>query len=83
MIDLIDKNTWWESQGMHFHLVKGCFAGHFVISNIFGVMVNNDHSSNYPRGRCPEEAVTAMKSIYGKVGLVPDIITLNKTMLDQ
>ena len=74
-IELLDEQSWWESQGLHFHLITNCFPGYSVYSNIFDFKFTADHSS-YPRGRLPgAEIQKTLIQVYGKYDLIPDIIS--------
>eukprot|EP01034_Spumella_vulgaris_P037518 gene37518-46288_t len=78
MIELLDKTSWWESQGIHFHLVSGCFPSYSVYSNLVCEYGSNAHSG-YPQGRRPVESKKAMQRVYGTgssniaaAGLIPE-----------
>eukprot|EP01034_Spumella_vulgaris_P026625 gene26625-33232_t len=81
-IELVDKKSWWEAQGLHFHLVSGCFPGFSVYSNVFSMKGTSAHSP-YPMGRYPDPVNTALRQVYGKYGLIPNPITVNTVQLEQ
>lgn len=82
-IELLDRKSWWESQGIHFHLVSACFTGYSVYSNLVCGYGSSIHSG-YPQGRFPVESNKAIEQVYGKVGLVsPQMIHLNTPSLEQ
>ena len=81
-IELIDKISWWEAQGLQFHVISGCFPGYSVYSNVFSIKATTAHSP-YPMGRTPNEVNRALKQVYGKLGLIPDPISVAKVQLEQ
>ena len=81
-VELVDRWTWWESQGIHFHLATGCLPGYSVYSNVFEITRTTTHSQ-YPRGRRITEATRAMQEVYGKRGLVPSVLSRIHVGLDQ
>lgn len=73
-IEMLDDQSWWESQRMHFHLITGCFPGYSVYSNIFELQTTTAHS-NYPTGLVPvDEVLKTLVQVYGKYDLIPDPI---------
>jgi hypothetical protein len=81
-IELVDKKSWWEAQGLHFHLVSGCFPGYSVYSNVFSIKATSAHSP-YPMGRYPDPVNRAVRQVYGKYDLVPNPISLRTVQLEQ
>ena len=75
-VELVDRRSWHESQGIHFHLVSGCFPGYSVFSNVFEISRTLTHS-RYPRGRRIADAARAMHRVYGTLGLIP--VPLSRT----
>lgn len=82
-IELLDKKSWWESQGIHFHLVSACFTGYSVYSNLVCGYGSSIHTG-YPQGRYPAESNKAIEQVYGKVGLVSEkMISLKTPSMEQ
>ncbi len=82
-VELVDRFTWWESQGIHFHVVSSCMPGYSVYSNVFYLTKTSGHV-NYPRGRQREKAAQAILQVYGgSKGLVPDPIGHHTLQIEQ
>ncbi len=81
-IELVDKISWWEAQGLHFHVVSGCFPGYSVYHNAFSIKATSAHSP-YPMGRYPGSVEKAIRQVYEKRGLVPDPLPMNPVQLEQ
>lgn len=82
-VQLLDQRSWWESQGMLFHVLAGCLRGRGVIFNLMDLGGNVEEHVAYPRGRRPEESPVALRQVYAKLGLIPHPMNSTDLLMEQ
>lgn len=81
-IELVDKYSWYDSQGLLYQVLVGCLQGYSVFSNIFTIVETSAHSE-YPKGRFADYANKSLHEVYGKVGLMPFPISGTPVLMGQ